>query len=97
MGTYQRASTVRREHTPERGNADLSLGTSRLRPAVSVDRVDQPVNGDNAIGAEQQSSQDDLLTGGAELKRPSVSADLKGSQDPKLHRISSPYRRQPLE
>ncbi len=51
-----------RELPPERGHADLDLRPCGRRRGVLPDEVDQLVHADHAVGFEQQSTQDRLLT-----------------------------------
>ena len=51
-----RGVAVRGEHAPERGNADLRLGTSARWQAFAVDRLQQPAYADHTACAQQQHS-----------------------------------------
>src|SRR5450755_1191632 len=85
VGGDNRLAAIGTEQAPERGDADLGLGPGRRRQILTVDRLEQPVRGDDSVRAEQERGDDDLLPGTTQLEPFRGSRDLKRPENPKLH------------
>jgi hypothetical protein len=55
---------------------------------LAPDRVEEPVDGDDAISLEQEHGEDRALLLAAERERPRLSAHLERAQNPKLRHVS---------